>query len=133
MDTATRHAMLKDVPIISVPVLGQGCYETKEEIIRLLGKSKYITDQHIENLRKTSEQLGLDPDRQCRETDHLTTMEGIYIKVEANGQVVDRMKYVRPSFSQSLNDSETHWIDRPIVPNGLAVSIEDLYADTLRK
>ena len=47
---------------------------------------------------KDAERLGLDADRICRETDASRTMEGIYIKVEENGEVVDRMKYVRASF-----------------------------------
>ena len=55
-------------------------------------------------------------------------MEGLYIKVEDGGQVVDRMKFVRPSFLQTVELSETHWLDRPIIPNGLAVDISALFA-----
>ena len=78
-------------------------------------------------MRRISEKLGLDADRQCRETDASRTMEGLYIKVEENGQVVDRMKFVRPSFLQTVDLSETHWLDRPIVPNGLALPMEELF------
>ena len=74
-----------------------------------------------------SEKLGLEPDRQCRETDSSKLMEGLYIKIEEDGQVVDRLKYVRASFVQTVEVSETHWLDRPIVPNGLAVPMEELY------
>ena len=85
----------------------------------------------METLRKTSEQLGLDAQRQLRETDASDTMEGLYIKIEENGQVVDRLKYVRASFSQTLDMSQTHWLDRPIVPNGLAIPLETIYAPKL--
>ena len=54
-------------------------------------------------------------------------MEGLYIKVEENGQVVDRMKYVRYSFLQTVEESQTHWLDRPIIPNKLSKKIEDLF------
>ena len=54
-------------------------------------------------------------------------MEGLYIKVEENGVVVDRMKYVRYTFLQTVEESESHWLNRPIVPNKLDKNIEDLF------
>ena len=48
------------------------------------------------------------------------TMEGLYVKVEENGQVVERYKFVRWAFMQTLIDSDSHWMDRPIIPNQLA-------------
>ena len=32
LDTQTRHEMLKDLPVVSVPVLGRGYYKTREEM-----------------------------------------------------------------------------------------------------
>ena len=58
-------------------------------------------------------------------------MEGLYIKIEENGQVVERLKFVRPSFTQAVDASQSHWLDRPIVPNGLAIPAEALYAPEL--
>lgn len=72
---------------------------------------------------------GLDVQRQCRETDASDAMEGLYIKEEEGGQVVSRMKYVRASFLQCVDVSETHWLDRPIVPNQLAVPVEKLFEE----
>ena len=131
LDTHRRHTMLEDLPVISVPVLAEGAFQRKEQLISLLGDSCCISDAHIENLRATSEKLGLDPDRQCRETDGTKLMEGLYIKVEENGQVVDRLKYVRASFTQTVEVSKTHWLDRPIVPNGLAIPLDALFAGKL--
>ena len=54
-------------------------------------------------------------------------MEGIYIKVEENGEVVDRMKYVRASFLQTVEESQSHWLDRPIIPNRITKAINDLF------
>ncbi len=106
-------------------------FQNKEELIGLLGSSNYISPQKTETLRRVSEKLGLDVERQVRETDASDTMEGLYIKVEENGQVVDRLKYVRASFTQTVDVSQTHWLDRPIVPNGLAIPVEALYAPKL--
>ena len=50
-------------------------------------------------------------------------MEGLYIKVEDDEQVIDRLKYVRYSFLQSILESNTHWLDRPIIPNKLSKDI----------
>ncbi|GAA0262184.1 hypothetical protein GCM10009527_067720 [Actinomadura nitritigenes] len=54
-------------------------------------------------------------------------MEGLYIKVEEDGETVDRYKWVRPGFLTAILDSGTHWQERPIVANGLA-DPEVLYA-----
>ena len=131
LSTARRHEMLKNLPVVSVPVLKEGAFRDKEDLISLLGKSNYISEQKTEILRATSEKLGLDVERQVRETDASDTMEGLYIKIEENGQVIGRLKYVRASFTQTVDVSQTHWLDRPIVPNGLAIPVEAIYAPQL--
>jgi hypothetical protein len=98
-----------------------------DEILKYLGNSRYITEAHIEHLREDAERLRLDADRVCRETDASRLMEGIYIKVEENGEVVDRMKYVRASFLQTVEESQSHWLDRPIVPNRIMATIDKLF------
>ncbi len=127
LDTHRRHGLLKGLPVVSVPVLGEGVFRSGEQLLALLGDSRYISPRKREHLCETSEKLGLDPQRQLRETDPSSQMEGLYIKVEENGQVVERMKYVRASFLQTVEQSESHWLDRPIVPNGLALPMEDLF------
>ena len=131
LSTQRRHEMLKDLPVVSVPVLKTGVFPNKDALLCLLGKSNYISADKTETLRKTAEKLGLDVERQLRETDASDTMEGLYIKIEEDGQVVDRLKYVRASFTQTVDQSQTHWLDRPIIPNGLAIAVEDLYAPRL--
>ena len=51
-------------------------------------------------------------------------MEGIYIKVEEGDYTVDRLKFVRRSFLNSILDSESHWMNRPLVANRLAEGTE---------
>jgi hypothetical protein len=131
LSTERRHEMLKDLPVESVPVLKRGIFQSTEEVIALLGPSNYISEHKSETLRQTSEKLGLDPDRQLRETDPSDIMEGLYIKIEENGQVIDRLKYVRASFYQTVEASQSHWLDRPIVPNELAIPVETIYGPKL--
>lgn len=126
LDTPTRHGMLKNVPVVSVPVLGSGYYKSKEEMLKLLGQSRYVSGNQRQNLWEAAVKLGLDPERNCNETELSGLMEGLYIKVEEGGQVIDRMKYVRAAFLQCVDFSEVHWIDKPIIPNQLAVPINSL-------
>lgn len=127
LDTSSRHEMLKNVPITSVPVLGKGTFKKKADLLKLLGQSSYVTGNQRENLYNLAVKLGLDAGRSCNETELSGMMEGLYIKVEENGRVTDRMKFVRAAFLQCVDFSDTHWIDRPIIPNQLAVPVESLF------
>lgn len=82
-----RREMLRDLPVVSVSVLAEGTFRTKQELVSLLVPSNYISDEKTETLRQTCEKLGLDPERQCRETVASNLMEGLYIKIEENGQI----------------------------------------------
>ena len=75
--------------------------------------------------------LGLDEERQCRETDSSDLMEGLYIKIEEEGQVAERVKFVRASFSQTVDASQSHWLDRPILPNRLSRPVDALFQPVL--
>lgn len=102
LSTPKRAEMLAGLPISSVPVLRSGPIATLAELLGLIGPSR------------------------CR-TDPSEPMEGLYIKVEEDGVVTERYKWVRASFLTEILDSGTHWADRPIVPNQLA-DPEALYA-----
>lgn len=127
LDTASRHAFLSPLPVVSVPVLAEGTFRDRETLLSFLGPSSYVTEEHREHLREDAHRLGLDEDRQGRETDASGTMEGLYIKVEEGGEVVDRLKYVRASFIQTVDASQTHWLDRPIIPNRLRCPVDGLF------
>ncbi|MCM1110226.1 MAG: RNA ligase family protein [Clostridium sp.] len=127
LDTPSRHELLKDLPICSVPVLASRTFISSDEILGYLGDSRYISEDHIANLRAEAERLGLDADRIVRETDSSRMMEGIYIKVEENGEVVDRMKFVRNSFLQTEATPQGNWLDRPIIPNLITRTLDELF------
>ncbi len=127
LDTATRRKMLEGMPVVSVPVLADGVFSSKEKLLELLGRSAYISGSQRQNLYHAAEDLGLDPERACDETELSGLMEGLYIKAEENGRVTDRMKFVRAAFLQCVDFSEKHWIDKPIIPNRLAVPAGSLF------
>ena len=127
LSTKARKELLKGLPVESVFVLAEGKFNKLDDILIYLDRSKFISDNHIENLRETAISLGLDPDRIIRETDYSKTMEGLYIKIEEGDEVVGRLKYVRYSFLQTVVESDSHWLDRPIVPNKLNKDISEIY------
>lgn len=131
LDTPSRRAITAALPVCSAAVLAEGAFYRLEDVLKYLGHSNYITDGHNEHLRDAALREGLDPERVCRETDPGTDMEGLYIKVEEGGEVTDRMKFVRATFLQAVAGSNTHWLERPIVPNGLTRPIDDLFLPTL--
>ena len=47
------------------------------------------------------------------------------------GRVKERLKFVRASFAQCVNTSDTHWLDRPIVPNQISIPIECIFEEQL--
>ena len=131
LDTPARRAITSRLPVCSAAVLAEEAFSRMEDILKYLGNSNYISVDHIARLRAAAIREGQNPDQICRETDPCRMMEGLYIKVEEDDQVVDRMKYVRATFQQVVEESRTHWLERPIIPNGLTRPVEALFMPTL--
>jgi RNA ligase len=120
LSTPARRTLLAAAPfVVSVPVLHEGPVATLDDLRTFLGPSRCIAGDHLTHLRAACLQRGLHPDRALRETDPTALMEGLYIKVEEGEAVRERYKFVRASFLQTVLDSGSHWLDRPILPNGL--------------
>ena len=132
LDTPSRREMTEKLPVCSAAVLAEGAFSRVEDITKYLCDSNYITENHLENLRQSALREGQDPDRILRETDSARTMEGLYIKAEENGQVTLRVKFVRASFTQTVEQSQSHWLERPIIPNMLCRPMEDLFLPALK-
>ena len=132
LDTPSRRILTAQMPVASVPVLKEGVFSSKKELLDLIGPSLYIRPGHMTRLREYCEREGLDGERQCQETDGSGMMEGLYLKVEEDGCVTERLKYVRASFIQCIMASDSHWLDRPIVPNQLQIPLEDIFMPELK-
>jgi hypothetical protein len=120
LDTPGRRELLADLPITSVPVLRSGRFATEAELTSLVGPSVCRTSRWRETLARAAVEAGVDPARAEADSDRAEEMEGLYIKVEQDGQTVERYKWVRASFLTAILDAGTHWADRPIVANRLA-------------
>jgi hypothetical protein len=124
LSTPRRTELLAGLPLVPVPVLHQGTLKRLKELTALIGPSLYITAEHTERLREQCQRLGLDFERAWKETDRSGLMEGLYVKIEEDGQVVGRYKYVRADFLTAVFSAEGHWLNRPIIPNLLRDGVD---------
>lgn len=124
LDTPRRAALLAGLPLPSVKVLFAGKLDRVQALTGLVGPSHFIAEGHIDRLREAAPRHGADADRTIRETDPTKLMEGLYIKVEENGIVTERYKFVRADFLTVVFQAEGHWLNRPIVPNMLLPGVD---------
>lgn len=123
--TRRRREFLQESSFIrSVRVLTEGYFENTEEIEQWIGPSQFISNTAGENFQMQCKKSGVNPETALRQTDLTGTMEGIYIKVEDGDYVTDRLKFVRNSFLSVILDSESHWVNRPIIANRLAEGVD---------
>ena len=120
LSTPRRRALLDGLPIHSVPVLHDGTATSLRALTDLIGQSRCRTPAWRAALSAAARAAGVDPERAAAESDRAEEMEGLYLKVETAEHTVGRLKWVRPSFLTAVNDSGSHWLDRPIIANGLA-------------
>jgi hypothetical protein len=128
LDTAQRGIFLAGSPVQSAPVLYRGTApRTLKEMLKFLQPSLAKSSQWLACLHQTAQRRGLNVARVESETDGSILAEGLYIKIEENGQVVQRLKWVRADFTQAVGAHDDDWHNRPIVPNQLHPLV-DIYA-----
>ncbi|GAA5195472.1 RNA ligase family protein [Rugosimonospora acidiphila] len=120
LSTQRRRELLAGAPVRSVPVLRTGAFTDLGQLVALVGPSTCRTQGWRAALVEAAGASGADPDRVVAETDRSDDMEGLYLKLEEDGRVVGRYKWVRSGFLTTVLDSGSHWLDRTIVPNQLA-------------
>lgn len=101
LDLEHRLNLLSGTGIQTVPVIHRGATRI-EALNKLIGPSQF--DSEFEN-------------PVTGRTDNL--MEGVYLRTEANQQVMARAKFVRPEFTERVKLSQ-HWQQQKMVPNLLA-------------
>ena len=124
LDTPSRRKMLSSLPIVSVPILHEGDGSCLADPTLYVQQSLYKSKNWLEDLLIYAQKNGHDPKLVQKETDGSDLSEGLYIKVEAEGRVLERFKWVRYDFLQTVFSSGSHWHDRPILPNLLAPGVE---------
>jgi len=124
LDTARRNELTGKcaVKIESVRVIQTNKFHSLEDLLALVGKSTFITDDAIDEIPVIAKTAGLSDDeiKLLIDLNKGGIMEGLYIKSEQDGIVKERYKYVRPGFVQTILDYGKHWTDRPTIPNKLA-------------
>lgn len=139
LSTAARRDLLAGGPVLSVPVLYDGLAPPRlADLKALLRPSLAKTARWRDAFEATVRREGLDLALAWKQCDKSDLSEGLYLKVEADGQTLGRYKWVRADFVQAILASEKHHSEQPYVPNQLAPGV-DLYAprprvdwDTLR-
>lgn len=119
LDTEKRKQILKNSPIISVPVLKEGKFKSLDEIIDLMGNSHFISNKYVEHYQ----------DINIKNKDPLTStnlMEGLYIKVESEGEVKERFKFVRKTFKQVQEENDSFY-KKELIPNQLSADLDALF------
>lgn len=124
LSTQARRMLLKSSPVKSVFVLYEGIITDLDELKAYVTRSYFKSGNWKNNLKREALNVGFDPELALAQTDKTDNMEGLYIKVESDRYVDDRLKWVRHSFSNAIADSETHWLDRTIIPNKLAPGVD---------
>lgn len=119
LSTDRRRALLAGLPIHKVPILYEGTIASSAELKALVGPSAYKSPHWRNKLAQAATMPPHDPELVRRQTDCSDLMEGLYIKVERDGRIIDRFKYVRADFVAMVIESESHWQSRPILPNQL--------------
>lgn len=94
MPSLKRRAFLSNSPIVSVAQIHKAPFKKINNFGQYIGRSNYAD----------------------------VIMEGIYIKIEDDNKVIDRMKMVRPEF-EKIKDDNSDWFRKPITPNCLASNI----------
>lgn len=124
LSTEQRARLRTNMPfVVPVKVLYEGKIDTLPSLTSLIGPSHFIGDRYLDRLRAICQERGQDITRVLQETDNSSLMEGLYIKVEEEDMVKERYKYVRASFLQSVFDSESHGMDRLLLPNQLKAGV----------
>lgn len=113
-----------DGVVRSVPVIWEGVVEDERVLPKLVARSLYKSARWKDRLGEVAVESGVEAERAGLETDPSDDAEGLYLKVEEDGVVQMRLKWIRWSFLSSVLDSGSHWMARPSVPNQLAEGVE---------
>ena len=130
LSTPARRALLSGLPVMPVPVLQIGAVASVEDVRSLIGPSVCKSTDWQAALDQAAKDSNSRPDMVARQTDDSDLAEGLYLKHEADGRVVDRFKFVRGDFLQAVQAADGHWLDRPTLPNRLAHGV-DIFAARL--
>lgn len=131
LSTEARRQLLGLAPVLPVPVLYAGTAPARmQDLAAMVRPSLARTAAWRADFEKVVAREGLDLAKCWTQADKSDLAEGLYIKVEDEGVVQGRYKWVRSDFVQAILDSNMHHSQQPFVPNQLAPGAE-LFAPSL--
>ena len=121
LSTNKRYHLLRNFRsdgIVSVPIRWDGIFDGTP-LINFIEKSYYCNDNVAGDFEKAyiASENKKPLEKINRGIDVTGIMEGLYIKEEDDEKVLNRYKYIRPGFLQTVFDNEGHWIERNIIKN----------------
>ncbi|MDX2012568.1 MAG: RNA ligase family protein [Myxococcaceae bacterium] len=120
LGTAARRRHLAGLELVEPPELFHGPAAAMPPVPRLLAPSRYVSTAVVSNFEATVRGRGLSVEKERAQTQLSGQVEGLVFRVERDGWLRARCKYVRPGFRQTLAVSDVHWARRPFVPNLVA-------------
>lgn len=133
LSTYERLKRLQDGPVLSVPILYAGVAPEKlEHLLALVGQSLGKTPECQHHFEKIVAREGFDLDRSLLQCDPSLLMEGLYLKVENKEATIDRLKWVRYDFVQTIMDSKQHHALQDFIPNKLRENV-NLFAPQIKE
>lgn len=131
LSTQARQELLQGAPVLAVPVLYAGPAPHKQaDLLQWVRHSYAKSANWRTHFEEAVVREGLDLSRAWAMADKSDLMEGLYIKVEEEGRVVARYKWVRSDFVQAILDAGQHHSAQPYIPNQLMPGV-DIFAPVL--
>ena len=131
LSTSARRKLLKDIPVLPVPVIYDGIAPAKlSDLVGLIRPSLAKSKNWRESMNAVVAREGFSIDEEWKHTDKSDVAEGGYGKIEDGDETVGRFKWVRHDFVQTILDGGKHHSELPLVPNQLAPGV-DIFAPQL--
>lgn len=131
LSTGARRQLLGHAPVLPVPVLYAGMAPSRmQDLVAMLRPSLARTAAWRADFDSVVARQGLDLAKCWTQADKSDLAEGLYIKVEDEGVVQGRYKWVRSDFVQAILDSNMHHSQQAFVPNQLAPGA-DIFSPSL--
>jgi len=130
LSTSARKSLLSGLPIMPAPVVHKGQVTSLGQLESMVQPTPFKSDDWQNALEQAAIESNSRLDMVDGQTEDSDLAEGLYLKQEDENLVLDRFKFVRSDFIQALEASDGHWLDRPILQNGLADNV-DIFAPKL--
>ena len=126
LSTPKAKELLTGTGVVWVNRVASGAFDNTYDLLKCLYRDPFVSYGATSVLEEEMAKAGYPEQVRAalRKINRNGTMEGLYVKVEENGKVVSRCKYVRKNFRDGITESDLHWNDRPAIHNRLADGVD---------